>query len=163
MSYKVYPVTQTELNYNGYEVKINGEKVTLDSARVSAMPFNRRWPGHQRQLDQTELVNFLSLETGEALHFEITPCEKFEKVVIRPLSLGIVPEITEDGRILFTLEKPAYFTVEPYGRHNALHIFADPVSNYDVDKSDENVIYFGKGEHDAGMISYPPQYALGQA
>jgi len=152
MSYKVYPVTQTELNYNGYEVKINGEKVFLDSARVSAMPFNRRWPGHQRQLDQTELVNFLSLETDEALHFEITPREKFEDVIIRPLSLGIVPEITEDGRILFSIEKPAYFTVEPYGRHNALHIFADPVSSYDIDNNDENVIYFGKGEHDAGMI-----------
>jgi len=152
MSYKVYPVTETELKYNGYEVKINGEKVSLDSARVSAMPFNRRWPGHQRQLDQTELINFLSLETDEPLTFEIKPVEKFDKVVIRPLSLGIVPEITDDGRIIFTLEKPVYFTVEPYGRHNALHIFADPVSNYAIDKNDENILYYGKGEHDAGMI-----------
>lgn len=50
------------------------------------------------------------------------------------------------------MEKPAYFTVEPYGRRNALHIFADPISGYRIDEADENVIYFGKGEHDVGMI-----------
>lgn len=35
MSYKIYPVTQTELKFEGYEVKINGEKVDTDTARVS--------------------------------------------------------------------------------------------------------------------------------
>lgn len=153
MSWKAYPITKTELNHDGYEVKINGESVMLDTARVSAAPFNRRWPGHQRSIDQSELVNFLSLETDEKLTFEITPKEKFDKVIIRPVSLGIMPEITEDGRIIFTLEKPAYFMVEPYGVHNALHIFADPVSSYNIDKDDENVLYFGKGEHDVGMIT----------
>ncbi len=160
MSYKVYPVIKTELNYDGYEIKINGESVKLNTARVSAMPFNRRWPGHQRNIDQTELINFLSLETDEALTFEIRPKEKFEKVIIRPLSLGIEPEITDDGRIVFTLEKASYFTVEPYGRNNALHIFADTVSNYDIYQNDENVLYFGKGEHDVGMINLKSNQTL---
>ena len=151
MSYKIYPVTQTELQHNGYCVKVNGQEVALNCARVSAYPINRRWPGHQRQLEQTELVNFLSLETDEALTFEITPATPFEKVEIRPRSLGIVPEVT-DGVIRFTLEKPTYFTVEPYGRHNALHVFADPLSSYNIDKNDPNVLYFGPGEHDVGMI-----------
>lgn len=154
MSWKNYPVTKTELNHDGYEVKVNGENVSLDAARVSSYPFNRRWPGHQRSIDQTHLVNFLSLEADEPLKFEIKPKEKFEKVNIRPISLGIEPEITDDGRIIFTLEKPAYFTVEPYGIANALHIFVDPVIDYShIDKNDENVIYFGKGEHDVGMIN----------
>jgi len=160
MSFKVYPVTQTQMNYEGYEIIVNGKSVKSNTARVSAMPFNRRWPGHQRSIDQTELINFLSLETDEALTFEIRPKEKFEKVVIRPQSLGIEPEITEDGRIIFTLEKASYFTVEPYGRHNALHIFADPVSKYDIQKSDENVLYFGEGEHDVGMINLKSNQTL---
>ena len=152
MSYKIYDVTQTELEHSGYIVKINGAEVKPDTARVSAMPFNRRWPGHQRGIEQSELINFVSLETDEELHFEVIPNEPFENVVIRPVALGIEPEITDDGRILFTLKKAAYFTVEPYGRHNALHIFADPISNYNIDKEDSNVIYFGKGEHEVGMI-----------
>jgi len=153
MSYKVYPVTKREGDYAGYEVWINGKKIELNTARVSAIPFNRRWPGHQRSLDQTELVNFASLETNEELHFEIMPPQKSDNVKIRPSSLNITPEISPDGKISFTLKKPSYFTVEPYGRHNALHIFADPVKKYDINPNDENVIYYGKGEHDAEIIN----------
>ncbi len=152
MSYKIYSITQTELVTSDYTVKINGKEVALDTARVSAMPFNRRWPGHQRSLEQTELVNFLSLETDEPLDFEITPNSSFDKVEIRPRSLGITPTVG-DGVIRFTLPRAAYFTVEPYGRQGALHIFADPVSDYsDIDKGSPDVIYYGKGEHDVGMI-----------
>ncbi len=152
MSVNVYPVIKTEDVCNDYRVLINGKEIDLNTARVSAHPFNRRWPGHQRQKNQSELVNFASFETDESVEFEIVPRERFEKVVIRPLSLGIEPVITEDKHIKFTLEKPAYFTVEPYGRHNALHVFADPVKKYDVEINDENVIYYGKGEHDVGNI-----------
>ena len=84
MALNIYPVTQTELAYKDYDIKINGIAATPDVARVSAVPFNRRWPGHQRQLEQTELINFLSLSTDEPLHFEITPHQPFEDVVIRP-------------------------------------------------------------------------------
>ena len=118
MSYRIYPIIPTEMTSDDYRVKINGKEVSLDTARVSAVPFNRRWPGHQRQIEQSEIVQFLSLSTDEPLTFEITPKEPFKEVKIRPKSLGIVPEIA-DGKIVFTLEKPAYFTVEPYGRSHA--------------------------------------------
>lgn len=159
MSINIYPLTEVDYSCENYKIKINGISVKPDTARVSACPYNRRWPGHQRTLDQTELVNFLSLATDEPLSFEITPFEPFEKVEIRPASLGIVPEI-KDGVIRFTLEKPAYFTVEPYSRHNALHIFADSPSNYNVDSDDENTIYFGKGFHEAGTIELKSNQTL---
>ncbi len=150
--YKVYDTVKTDVQCNTYRVLINGEEVSLNTARVSAVPFNRRWPGHQRSKDQTELINFLSLETDEPLKFEIFPDKPFEKAEIRPRSLGITPEITQRGSLVFTLEKPSYFTVEPFGRTEALHVFADPVSEYDIVKDGEGVIYFGKGEHDVGKI-----------
>ena len=99
MNYRVYPVTATELSHDGYRVWINGEPVALNTARVSAMPFNRRWPGHQRQIDRTELVNFLSLETDMPLRFRVQPRDPFERVEIRPASLGIKPTVTADGMI----------------------------------------------------------------
>ena len=114
MSFRIYPVTSTKLCHNSYEIKINGVDTPLNTARVSAIAFNRRWPGHQRSLDQTELINFVSFETDEPVTFEIKPKKPFEKAEIRPMELGIVPTVTDDGRIIFTLEKPAYFTVEPY-------------------------------------------------
>ncbi len=152
MSYHVYPVSDIAVVCSDYAVKINGEQIECNTARVSAIPFNRRWPGHQRDIGQSEAVQFISLETDEPLHFEITPSERFDKAVIRPRSLGITPEITEDGRILFTLPGPAYFTVEAYGRNRALHVFADPIKEYRMDSADESLLYYGAGEHEVGML-----------
>lgn len=152
MSYKIYPVTKTLQTCEDYTVKINGKEVELDTARVSSRPFNRRWPGHQRQIEQSHLVNFLSLASDEELFFEITPKKAFEKVDIRPRSLGVTP-VVEDGTIRFSVNKNAYFTVEPYGRDNALHVFVDPMPDYsDIDLDSPDVIYYGKGEHEVGQI-----------
>ena len=159
MSYNVYPVIDTDLFCDDYFVKVNGKEVKTNTARVSAVPFNRRWPGHQRQIEQSEIVQFLSLSCNEPLNFEITPKEPFDEVKIRPRSLGITPEV-KDGRITFTLEKPAYFTVEAYGRNRALHIFADPIADYDVDINSPDVIYYGAGEHDVGWIELKSNQTL---
>lgn len=161
MSFKIYPVTQTELLCTDYTVTVNGVKADLNSARVSAVPFNRRWPGYQRDISQTELVNFLSLATDEPLTIAVTPNLPFdeEKVVVRPQSLGIKPEC-RDGKITFTLPGASYCTVEPFGRNHALHIFADPVKDYGIDIHDENVLYFGPGEHAADMIEMKSNQTL---
>lgn len=148
----IYPVETTQTICNDYQVKVNGVSVSLNSARVSAVPFNRRWPGHQREIEQSELINFLSFAMDEEVEIEVTPKESFDHVEIRPKSLGIEPTITSQGTIKFTLDQPAYFTVEPYGRNHALHIFADAIPEYNVDVTDENVIYFGPGQHDVGQI-----------
>lgn len=159
MSYKVYPVIDTDPFCDDYLVKVNGKEVKTNTARVSAIPFNRRWPGHQRQIEQSEAVQFLSLSTDEPLTFEITPKDPFEEVKIRPKSLGITPK-TVDGKIIFTLDKPAYFTVEAFGRNRALHIFADALASYDVDINSPDVIYFGAGEHDVGWIELKSNQTL---
>jgi len=153
MSYRIYPVIPVPPACEDYTVKINGKIAETNTARVSAVPFNRRWPGHQRDISQSEPVQFLSLAIDEPIEFEITPKDTFDpaKLKIRPQSLGITPTV-ENGSIRFTLSRPAYFTVEAYGRGRALHVFADPMSQYDVDVCDENVLYFGAGEHDAGLI-----------
>ena len=159
MSFKIYPVTPVEPECRDYTVKINGQITPTNTARVSAIPFNRRWPGHQRDISQSEPIQFLSLETDEPLSFEITPNHPFETVKIRPKSLGIEPVI-EDGKIKFTLPAHAYFTVEAYGRNRALHVFADPVSDYRIPENDDSIIYFGAGEHDVGVINLQSNQTL---
>ena len=153
MGFRAYKVTKTELECADYEVKIDGQAIESNVARVSAAPINRRWPGHQREISQTELVQFVSGESDGPVTYEIRPREKYDpkNLKIRPYSLGIDPVIDGDGTIRFTLDKPAYFTVEPYGRQRALHLFVDPVKKY-VRDPESDVIYFGPGEHDVGLI-----------
>ena len=154
MSIRIYPVTRVEPSCADYQVSVNGTPVTTDTARVSAVPFNRRWPGHQRQIEQSEAVQFLSLAADEPVTFSVKPSEPFDAsaLKIRPQSLGIEPTVDPDGTVTFTLDRPAYVTVEPYGRNRALHLFVDPITEYAIDRSDENLIYFGAGEHDVGQI-----------
>ena len=120
MSYHIYPVMRTEPFCDDYIVKVNGESAELNTARVSAVPFNRRWPGHQRQIEQTEPAQFLSLETDEPLNFEIIPKKPFECVNIRPKSLGIVPEL-ENG--VMNVKNMADGTSEPVSFANAIEYF----------------------------------------
>ena len=156
----VYPVTETEFSCKNYQVRVNGLMAPLQTARASAYPFNRRWPGHQRDAAQAEPVNFLLMEADEPLFFEIKPQMPFDYVLIRPLATGAEPDISDDGWIRFTVKAPAYFTVEPFGRRDALHVFVDPVSQYAADKNDKSVRYFGRGEHDVGTIQLESNQTL---
>lgn len=158
MSAKLYPVSQTYLSCTDYTVTVDGIAAQLDTARESAVPFNRRWPGYQRAIDQTGLHNFLSLEVSGPTEFSVTPTAPFdpEQVVIRPRSLGITPRI-ENGTISFTLPRAACFTVEAYGRQKALHIFADPPA---VHTPKEGDLYFGPGEHQVGLIEMQPNQTV---
>lgn len=157
MSYHVYPVTESCETFDEYSVKVNGREIALNFCRVSKEPFNRRWPGHQRQSDQSELSAFVLMETDEPLEFEVTTKHAFETVRIRPRALGIQPH-TEGNKITFRLERAEYFTVEPFGRHGALHIFCDPVGTFERNGND--IIYFGRGEHDVGTIELKSNQTL---
>ena len=153
MSAKVYQVTQVADVCSDYEVYINGERVELNTARVSAYPYNRPWPGKQRQIEQTELINFLSMEADEDFELRIVPKEPSLALRIRPRDLNVYARISANGEIVMRVPaNVGQFTVEPYGRNRALHIFVDPVSSYDVDKTAENVLCFGAGEHDVGEL-----------
>ena len=152
MSYRVYPVVKTADECTDYEVYINGEKAELSTARVSAYPLNRRWPGHQRDIGQTERVNFLSMASDEEIELKIIPKNISYAVRIRPRSLAMKAKTDGNGVITVRIKGAAQFTVEPYGRKHALHVFIDPISEYGIDIHNASVLYFGPGEHDVGDI-----------
>ena len=134
-----------------YDIKVNGIAVKANFARVSAMPFNCIWPGHQRALDQTEEAAFINFAMSEPVCMEVTAKKEFMEAVVRPLYDGIVPQIN-GNTVTFTIEKPGQYILELDGWHNALHIFANPDYDYGVNAEDENVIYFPAGVHHPGLI-----------
>ncbi len=134
-----------------FTAKVNGQAAKLGFARVSAMPFNCVWPGHQRDLSQTEEAAFLSLAMDAPAEIEVEANRDFSAAVLRPLSKGIVPEVC-GRKIRFTISAPGQYSLELDGFHNPLFIFADPETEFDVDPADENTICFGPGVHNAGRI-----------
>ncbi len=131
--------------YDGIDVRVDGVSVDCYAARVSAIPFNRVWPGHQRPTEQTEFAPFLSLELKTSADFCVNLFEKPEDVTIRPLSKGVKP-LVRDGKVFFTIREPGQYSVEINGRHRNLHIFADPEER-GVPDSENATYYFPPGVH----------------
>ena len=153
MYYHIPSVPAEELS-DQYAVFIGEDRVPVRKARVSAVPFNTWWPGHQRTLDQTEMSAFASFEMteGEPLTVKVV-CLKVGvgHVDIKPTCFGITPKV--EGQVIsFTLDRPRHFTVEINDVHHVLHVFVSPAKDYGVDKYANNVRYFGPGIHRAGLI-----------
>lgn len=158
-----------------YKVFVNGQSVCVYSARVSAMPYNRVWPGHQRPLDQTELASFSYWDMEREGHIEIVTTLPVKNVIISPISKDIIPQVTHN-RITFQASEPGHLTVEVDGQHQVLHLFMSQpeknrpqltgaqvldgsiykfgLSEQDApDPKDFDVLYFPPGIHEAGTIN----------
>lgn len=130
-----------------YTVKLNGTEIPVREVTVSAMPFNKVWDGKQRSKDQTETGYYVSFDMDKPIKIEITVNDDFGNFEIRPFEFELKTKRIENT-VEIEIDNPMQFTFEPFGRHSALHIFA----NVKPEKPSGDIIYYGKGEHVAGLI-----------
>lgn len=134
---------------DNFDVTLNGNPCEVRECRVSAMPFNRPWPGKQRPYDQTESAGFISFSADETVEVSVKSQKAFEKAIIRPLSKNVSPHIEKD-EVVFTLQEPGNYVLELDDTHNVLHIFFNPVKTYE--NAEKATRYFGPGMHFPGVI-----------
>jgi len=76
---------------------------------------------------------------------------------VRPLSYNIAKEI-KGNTVYFKLDRPSNLSIEINGDifHN-LHLFANPLETYRVNRNDASLIYFGPGVHEipGGVLKIP--------
>ena len=149
-----------EAKYCGYDVRINGVTALPSLCRVSAVPYNTEWPGHQRPLDQTEETGFLSFECDGEVNISITYSTPPSEITVRPLSRGVKAKI--DGSIAsFTLSELGAYTVEADGYHHALHIFLNPIKSFEsYTDGAKTVLRYGAGIHRIGRVELPSDTAV---
>lgn len=148
---RIHHLPEGERTVSDFQVRLDGEETRPWFCRVSAMPYNTVWPGHQRPLDQTEEASFVSFEMDRPVSVSLTASKDFSEAVVRPLSKGM--EIETEGReIRFTIKECGYYTVELDGWHNALHLFANPATDFGVDREAPGVLYYGPGVHEIGDL-----------
>jgi hypothetical protein len=149
----LYPQPNGEArNAAGYAVTVDGQPAGVAAVRNSAMPVNIRWPGHQRELDQTEIDGMVRFSTAGKAVIAVTAPRDFKEVKVRPYAKGVKAEVA--GRTAtFTIPGPGAYSVEFDGPHENLHVFADPPETLKAKPGDKGVRYFGPGEHDVGLIT----------
>lgn len=131
-----------------YNLMVNSVPCMVRSCRVSAMRFNRFWPGHQRNASQTELAFYAVICSDQPVTLEAVPNRDFEQCVIRPLAKQIQPE-RAGQRLRFTLTQHGSYVLELDGIHGALHLF---YSNLREDTGCGATYVFGPGMHFPGCI-----------
>ncbi|MBE6762062.1 MAG: hypothetical protein E7551_07215 [Ruminococcaceae bacterium] len=157
---KIHSVPEKEFLSSIYQVTINHKNAPCFFARVSAMPFNAPWPGHQRDLSQTEEGAFVSFEADEELSFTVKTQDIIKKAIIRPLSSNIAVTIIDDNTLSFRLPKAGNYVLEVNGQHNALHIFFNPPRDFKKEALEDKsrgrtVYYYGAGVHNIGHLKLP--------
>jgi hypothetical protein len=148
VNYPAPPGTEPSVDFT---LKVSNEPVFVYTARVSALPLNQVWPGHQRSLDQTEIASFAYFDFSGKINIEVISANRIDNVVIRPKSYGIVPVIS-GNKIQFKLDRPCQVVVEVNGWHKALHLFANPLEENAPSPDDPGVHYFGPGVHEKGKF-----------
>lgn len=146
---KIPAAPPEEALFGRYAVTLNGKPAPVWLARVSRVPYNTEWPGHQRPLDQTEPAGFCAFESDGPVAVRVTVDRPFHNIRIRPQSAGIHPTV-QGNTVTFTLPRPGQYTVEPDGFHEALHLFQD--SGRKERFPDRDVLRFSPGVHRVGTV-----------
>ena len=141
-----------EKRYADYTVTVNGISASLPSCRVSKMPYNTAWPGHQRPLDQTEEAAFLSFESDGEVTLTVTYKDAPYEVTVRPLSRH-VNAVIKGSTATLTLKKTGAYTIEADGFHHALHVFFNPINDFSkYAVGAKSILHYPAGVHHIGRI-----------
>lgn len=148
----LYNPPESEEMYTGYSVEVNGKPIKTPAVRVSAMPYNTVWPGRQRPIEQTELAPMVSFESDEEVTLKIIYNTAPKEVTVRPLSKGVNAD-TDGNSATVVLSHPGSYTVEADGLHEALHVFFNPIKDFEIyTKTAKSILRYGPGVHNIGKV-----------
>ena len=130
-----------------YRVFVNDKEIPVYTCRISKAPFNRMWPGHQREINQTEIASFVNIISDEKIAIKVIVKKEFNEINISPKSKEIKYSVSEN-EVSFLLEKDGQFVLRGDDLHNCLYIFNTKPIECDIDAT----YYFGPGVHMPGKI-----------
>ena len=137
-----------------YVAMWGGRELELNPARISSVPFCRVWPGHQRELSQTEMsyfVRFDALRDGKLVLRGHEVGKRFRRM----LPLGTKDRLAVEGVDAVILDVTATGAfVFAFDGLPTLHVFADPpLQPVPTPGPGGELIRFGRGEHFPGVVA----------
>ncbi|MBO5927261.1 MAG: hypothetical protein J6Q32_00190 [Clostridia bacterium] len=148
--FRIYEENSYDLT-DKIEFFANGKKVSVRECYTSVYPINARWPGRQRHESQRQINYFASLEGDEELDCIIKLPFEIKSVRLKPYEKSEEP-CFKDRELSFKIKNNGGYVVLINDYRFAIHIFYNKIGNYS-DQNYENVLYFGKGEHDVGILN----------
>ena len=120
----------------------------FETCRVSAVPFNREWPGHERELSQTREAKYARVEAdGREQWLDVG--DAAQEATLLPMSAAD-RLVRKDGRWRLRVDGPADYAVDFGEAAPTVHVFAQPPWAYEPRPDD---LYYGPGEHEVGRLT----------
>jgi hypothetical protein len=137
----LYPAPAGMAASPDYSVTVNGQQAFVYTTKV-------RTCVHR----PVRAMGMSYFDCNESASVTVNANVSMENAVIRPKSYGIKPVI--NGKSLtFTLRKNQKVTIEPNGYdYDAIAIFANALDANPPQENDPNVIYYGPGIHNVGVV-----------
>jgi hypothetical protein len=142
-----YPAPAGENLSGDYELSVGGQKVDVYSARVLDPPFAGK------EYDYGGNYSFANFDVAGPVEVRIESTRSLSNTVIRPISPGVEMRFHGENTLVVSLPGPRKLSVEPDGKNGPLLLFANPIEDQKPSSSSSNVIYFGRGIHQAGRIT----------
>ncbi|MBR5627315.1 MAG: hypothetical protein IKW74_06820, partial [Thermoguttaceae bacterium] len=145
---RLWPVPVQEPVSEYWKVTVNGQETGVLTAQTCDPPFEKYNFGGE--------YAFVSIDTNEPIQLKITKTgEAVERLTIRPESLRLTAEKSEDGAWCVTVDRPCQFSVEYDGRNHPLLIFVNPLETDVPSPESVDTLFFGPGIHypDNGNIT----------
>ncbi len=137
-----------------YAATWEGAALRQDEARVSSVPMCRVWPGHQRELSQTELARFVRFDAAQPGAF-ILRGPGVARRLKRMLPLSEASALVREGddALRLAVARPGFY-VFAFDGLPTLHVFADPpLPPVPAPGPGGRLIRFGPGEHRPGVVA----------
>lgn len=141
-----------EARSNDYIVEVSTDGKRFEEAACFCAPVRCRRIDGNEYCDTMVNTSFVSFEHAfdTPVFLKITPKREFRQYLLRPFC---GESEKSGGRVIVKLTEPAKFSAEFDGDiYGNLFVYAEAEETEEPCPTDENVIYFGKGVHDAGEI-----------
>lgn len=132
-----------------YKIFVNGTRTELEEIAVSAHPFNRVWPGKQRDPSQSEIAYMLRVFGEGELKIKVETQFPISEAAVRPLSKNIPIEINQKN-IAFSVERNGKYSIEINGTRHAIHLLYQ--KRVDTNALPKPTYSFDDGHHYIGLL-----------
>jgi hypothetical protein len=142
-----YPAPEAEILSADYQVRVDGKRVDVYTARVLDPPFAGK------EYDYGGPYAFANFDVSGAVEVRITSQRPLRETVIRPAAPEIKMRLEGDNTLILSLPGPRKLSVEPDGKKGPLLLFANPLEENPPKAGSPGVIFFGPGIHQPGRIA----------
>ncbi len=154
-----YAAPESEKPFEDYSIKVNDTDVFCYSGKVFDTRFTEGTLMGESEI-QYSTVGFSYFDISGRVKVAVKVNRSITSATIRPLSRNIKATVI-DNTIEFYVDKPGTLTIEPDGNEKrVLHLMINPKEESIPDLKDENIIYYGPGEHVVNTIKLKSNQTL---